>query len=336
MTVLCLHGTMAAGNKWAWQMKTNFAIRNCENQDDLRLLQVLTAEIWSRHGPYVSLHVGDVVWRYCRHPQPLAATLFPMWFDTGGTPAAYMQYDPSGSADIAIHPDRWSCQIEREVLSVAERKRVESLTQTGMAGGLTVGCLDHDQRREELLTTCGYRDTGRGAMHLIRHLNHPVEDIRECAGYEVRTVDTFENLEAMLDSSLSVPGRDRLDTDRYRRMIGAGFSPVQDVVALDQHRNVVAACIWWYDATNRAGELEPVGCHPEHQRRGLGRAVVCEALRLLQLSGATSAVVYTNNGNAPALKLYESCEFQYVATDRDFHKPLLPVTEDRAGGDSPR
>jgi GNAT superfamily N-acetyltransferase len=44
----------------------------------------------------------------------------------------------------------------------------------------------------------------------------------------------------------------------------------------------------WYDDATRSGYFAPVGTAPEHQHRGLGKAVMAEAVRRLADMGAVT------------------------------------------------
>jgi ribosomal protein S18 acetylase RimI-like enzyme len=105
---------------------------------------------------------------------------------------------------------------------------------------------------------------------------------------------------------------------------GGWFSFEQDIIARDEEKRIVAACLWWYDAHNRVGEFEPVGCHPGYRRKGLASAIMAESLRQMQSRGAVAAVVYTKNNNHAAIRCYASLGFKAVGTDRDWQKKLTP------------
>jgi predicted N-acetyltransferase YhbS len=70
----------------------------------------------------------------------------------------------------------------------------------------------------------------------------------------------------------------------------------------------------WFDDVTRTGAFEPVGTAPDHQRKGLGRAVMAEGLRRLRHLGATLAYVggFTPGANAlyasVGFKDYDLCE----------------------------
>jgi mycothiol synthase len=80
-------------------------------------------------------------------------------------------------------------------------------------------------------------------------------------------------------------------------------------VAATPEGKIGAFCIVWPDSVNQVGLFEPVGTHPDYQRKGLGRAVMLEGLRRLQQRGMSRAMVCTGEDNLPGVKLYESMGF---------------------------
>jgi ribosomal protein S18 acetylase RimI-like enzyme len=68
-----------------------------------------------------------------------------------------------------------------------------------------------------------------------------------------------------------------------------------------------------YALTGRAGRrgfLQRLAVDPDHRRRGVGRALVVDALRWLRRWRVERVVVNTPHGNEPALALYESLGFR--------------------------
>jgi len=77
-----------------------------------------------------------------------------------------------------------------------------------------------------------------------------------------------------------------------------------DLVAVAPDGEIASFCTIWYDDATRAALYDPVGTMPAHQRRGLGKAVMCEGLRRLEQMGALTAFV---NGFDPvANALYDA------------------------------
>ena len=81
-----------------------------------------------------------------------------------------------------------------------------------------------------------------------------------------------------------------------------------DLVAVAPDGAFSSFCVAWFEEENRIGALEPVGTHPAHRQRGLGKAVVSERLRWLQARGANMVYVGTSLHAAPN-RLYESVGF---------------------------
>jgi mycothiol synthase len=101
----------------------------------------------------------------------------------------------------------------------------------------------------------------------------------------------------------------------------------RDLIVVAWHGDTPAVCLSNFlepapDGTIR-GYLESLATHPDHRRRGLGRAAMAEGLRRLRDVGATSAWlgVDTDNDNR-ALVLYESCGFRVVSGGATYRKPF--------------
>ena len=90
-----------------------------------------------------------------------------------------------------------------------------------------------------------------------------------------------------------------------------------DIVAVAEDGELAAFCTVWFDDVTRTAVFEPVGTHPNHQKRGLGKAVMSEGLRRAQRLGATLATVSSYSTAAHAL--YESMGF----TDVDLLEPWI-------------
>lgn len=71
-----------------------------------------------------------------------------------------------------------------------------------------------------------------------------------------------------------------------------------------------SACTIWFDPVNAVGLFEPVATHPDFRGRGLGKAVMAEALRRMKAAGMRSAIVGFDPSNAAALALYTSLGFK--------------------------
>ncbi len=67
---------------------------------------------------------------------------------------------------------------------------------------------------------------------------------------------------------------------------------------------LVAFCTLWLDPVTRTGYFEPCGTDPDHQRKGLGKAVMLEAMRRAKDMDCVTVGGYSDAANA----LYSSVE----------------------------
>jgi ribosomal protein S18 acetylase RimI-like enzyme len=88
---------------------------------------------------------------------------------------------------------------------------------------------------------------------------------------------------------------------------------------------VAAFCYVWTDELNKMGYFEPVGVHPNYQRRGLGKSLLLEGLNRLKVEGMTEASVCAESDSPAAIGLYESVGFQKVKRLLTFRKTNLPL-----------
>src|ERR671924_223017 len=147
-------------------------------------------------------------------------------------------------------------------------------------------------------------------------------------GYELRTVRGDEDVERRVTVHRAAFAPSRVVADSYRRVMQAWpYRPELDQVAVAPDGSFAAFCLCWLDEENRAGNLEPVGTHPDHRRRGLARAVSLAGLRALHAAGAETALVYSVGGSH-ASRLYKSLGFASQSRHLAFCKRLRESSDD--------
>jgi mycothiol synthase len=78
-----------------------------------------------------------------------------------------------------------------------------------------------------------------------------------------------------------------------------------------------------HESTGQAGigEVYVVGVDPAEQGSGLGRALTLAGLHYLRSRGLPSVMLYVDEDNRPAIRLYESLGFAHQGTDVMFQHP---------------
>jgi mycothiol synthase len=119
---------------------------------------------------------------------------------------------------------------------------------------------------------------------------------------EARTRPSYGAFESTADFELYF--------NRYRKFTESEvYTPELDLITAVPDGRVGSFCICWMEKVNQVGSFEPVGTHPDFQRKGLGKAVMLEGLHRLEAKGMHTATVVTSETNTPAVRLYESIGF---------------------------
>ena len=93
-------------------------------------------------------------------------------------------------------------------------------------------------------------------------------------------------------------------------------------VAIAPGGSPAAYCIGWFDAISLSVEIEPLGTHPEHRRRGLAHAIVRDIQRRAWERGARTVMVWGTKANQAAARLYRSCDMTPRRAVRDHRLAL--------------
>jgi ribosomal protein S18 acetylase RimI-like enzyme len=306
-----------------------FASPRCyETERDLtRMLTLLQAGRAAGIETYYP-HVGDVKW-WLYYP-PLGSSWWPhiyLWDDSAGDRLlGWALLEPHGETfDVYYQPELHATETAAAMLAWAEeaaasRARAAGNYETGM-----FWVVPGDNFRIGWLEEHGYRATAHDAA-LARSLVEPIPEAGLPAGFVVRSCRGIEEVEARAWAQYGAFGSSARFEDYVLRfaalMRSPAYSPSADIVAAAPDGRIAAFCITWMDAVNRVGLFEPVGAHPDFQHKGLGKAVMLEALRRLREQGMQKVIVCTAHDNAPALSLYASVGFRPYSEFRFYARDL--------------
>lgn len=229
-----------------------------------------------------------------------------------GQIAAVLNADSPGEAFFQIHPILGAEIPFSEMLDVAERN-LAKIRADGLRE-LIVWLNAWDEKNKTVCSERSYQRARFQAEHMRRRtLTLPLPTFRAPAGYTVRSLGTEAELPARSWLSWKAFHPDEPD-DAYQGW--EWYRNIQriplyrrdlDLVAFAPDGEPAAFCTVWFDDATRTAVFEPVGTHPDHQRRGLGKAVMAEGLRRAERLGANLATVSSYGEAAHAL--YESMGF---------------------------
>jgi ribosomal protein S18 acetylase RimI-like enzyme len=155
-----------------------------------------------------------------------------------------------------------------------------------------------------------FLDAGFEVHERLHLLVRSLEQLPRASGVAIRRGHMADRPRVLAVDASAFPPFWRLDASGLDDALGATPSSRFRVVAApDGDRATVA-----YAITGRAGPrgyLQRLAVDPAYQRSGIGAALVVDGLRWLKRWGAKEVLVNTQEGNEPAVRLYEALGFRH-------------------------
>ncbi len=245
-----------------------------------------------------------------------------LWENAGGELAAYVISESKTDAHLQVHPDyRY---LEDELIAWAEA----NLGGEDADGrrGLEIYTYEYDALRQQRLAARGYEKMEYGGM--IRHLRlgcQPRPTVEVAAGYTLRTtnpedLDDCRRIADLLNAAFGRTIHNAAEFQNFARRAPCYRNDL-DLVAAAPDGSFAAYVGIPYDEQNRWGIFEPVCTHPDHQRKGLGRALMNEGLLRLWARSAADASVDTGD-MVPANAFYTAMGFTEAYKGYSWRKRL--------------
>lgn len=282
-----------------------------ENADDLRALQRLAQAVWRLDARLVEHTVGELAWSTRQHVGRESEWRRRLWFAGSDLAAWGWIYLPS-TLEWQVDPSR--PELLDDILDWFDAKAGDGRRQT------TARAANEDA--VERLRRRGYEQDRRAPwIRLnVRDLEH-IEEQRLPEGYQLRTVRGDEDLQARVAVHRAAFQPSRVNERSYASVMRTWpYDSDLDCVVEVPDGSFAVYALAWYDDDTRVGELEPVGTHPAHRRRGLARAVNLFALERLKEVGGECAIVACRGDDAypvPRL-LYKSIGFSELTRSLPF------------------
>jgi mycothiol synthase len=260
------------------------------------------------------IHTGDLNW-WLFYP-PIGNDLFQhtyLWDDPAqpGRILGWMMVDPTWpSFEVFMQPELLGTPQAFEMYAYAEAQAYATAGADKPMHKLWVA--EGDRFQHEFLESRGYAPASWDTA-FERRLAQPIPDpvlpegfsLRPCLGLpevEARAIAQYGAFES------EAPMQPYLE--RFSRFMQTdAYAGAMDMLAVVPDGCIGAFCIAWSDAVTCCGHFEPVGTHPDFQRKGLGKAVLLGAMQRLQAQGMRHASVCTAENHTPAVQLYQAVGF---------------------------
>lgn len=274
--------------------------------------------------------VGDSVWRDLEAPSDASALV-----------VAHVGTDPAGALHVAAAENEPAQRIGTVVLA-PDHRTVEVLAGLvdraarddvcGDADRLVVWALGADDAVDAVLWQVG-ADRARELLQMRVAL--PVaEEPAWPDGVRPRPFRPGQDDDPWLRVNNRAFAADpdqhgwTLDTLRGRQR-EPWFDPAGFLLAVTDEGDIAGFC--WTKVhppsppldPEPVGEIYVIGVDPDHQGRGLGRALVLAGLRSLHEQGTRTGMLYVDAANTGALSLYRALGFEVVRSDRAYARTVV-------------
>ena len=248
-------------------------------------------------------------WRWhfiktCAYTAPVEEVTL-IWEDAAGQIKAVLHPIADNEIRLHIHPSVRSEAMEKQILQEAE-----PYFKGWMTGGgrLFLPVFAYDHLRQRVLPELGYQKVPGWGNHY--HLDlpevmpqralHPDFELHSMGGPEAYARRSWASWRAFHPDEPD----DDFDGDGswYSNMQAAPlYRRELDIVAAAKDGEIAAFTTIFYDDTTRSAVCVLVGTAQEHQRKGLGKAVMWEGFRRLKAMGCTWVFATAHDQAADAL-----------------------------------
>lgn len=228
-----------------------------------------------------------------------------VWEDKGKI-IAFAHSEYLGSAFLQVLPDYQ--RMEANMLDWAERHLAIS---NGDHLNLEAWAYDDDHFREHLLASSGFDQSHFFMVNRRREDNQDLPEAHLAAGYQIRGMSRdMSDCVQMANLLNAAFNRSFHSAQEYSNFQTAPhYRPEYDLVALSPDGTIVANAQLTLVEENGYAEFEPVCTHPEHQRKGLARALIATGLGILRAKGIQTVYVDAASDNPASNALYEQMGF---------------------------
>ena len=312
---------------------SSLSSRPWSEPDDLRSIQALVSAAWrSPIRPRVPLTVGDLEWWIASGgPDVDWSERIRIW-SVGGDPIAWGWVKPPAALDwfvshelntndeVAVRQGilAWHADVARTAswLAAAPEPADPVTMEVWAAEGWPESAIVRD---------LGWTASDVALTQYLQPLDVELDPPRVPDGYILRSVRVPDDLEARVAVHRAAFAPSKMTVEKYRILVAQDhYAPERDIVLEASDGTFAAFAMCWADPVGSIGEFEPVGTHPDHQRRGLGRVIMRHGLRLMRAAGLRDAMVFSLRSNAASEALYRSAGFDAAAIHRVYERSAEP------------
>jgi mycothiol synthase len=299
-----------------------------DEKDLSAMCELLEQGRMADNGTYY-VHIGDLKWWLYYPPLDEDLRDYTYLWDDPDNPGRLLGWaliTPGWvGIDVYTQPELRDSLIAKEMHLWAEEKATMVARQKQLQTIHNIWISHDDAALVEHYQQQGFK-LRPGMIHLIRNLDEELPAVSSPDSFVLRgckgTMEVSLRAAAQHGAFSSTAPFEKYQRRFENFMRSKVYQPELDIVAVAGDGQIASFGMMWIDLKNKVGLFEPVGTHPNFQRKGLGRAVVLKGLHILQAWGMQKAIVSAFDDNQPAINLYESIGFQVAKQLGTFEKDV--------------
>ena len=259
---------------------------------------------WLDGAPFVASHPGDLEWWFASDAPDALEEHLRLWF---------VDESIRAWSWIRGHLVHWE---DRPGDPSTDGRILDAILEGAIAettGRLEAWAPDDDPTTVAALARLGFRRQELRLSQFQRRVDGDpqIGDAVPPAGYTLRHVSGHDEIAARVEIHRAAFAPSEMTVEKYERLTTLPHYKFEnDLVVEAPDGSLAAFAMVWWDPAAMVGEFEPVGTHPDHQRRGLGRALLSHGLRRYRDLGARVVQIYSMSDNAASEGLYQAVGFE--------------------------
>jgi ribosomal protein S18 acetylase RimI-like enzyme len=225
--------------------------------------------------------------------------------------------------DVHIRPDLRNLDLEREFVARADAELLRLVDLHGIDGDRITAESDRDDSlRAQALTDLGWLPVDEPPWRINRAALTDLSEPEVPEDYTIRQVGDLSEADDLALVHAAAFGS-TWTPEMYRKLMDSpGYAMEREWVVVADDGEYAAFTVTWRDPINLTGLFEPVGTHPDHRRRGLGKAMLLTVLHAMADEGMEHGIVVSEGTNEGSNALYESAGFAPWRFIDNWFKPV--------------
>lgn len=239
-----------------------------------------------------------------------AANWIQLWEDECGALQGYAWVDDYRNLHFEYRPQPG---LGDEMVRWGLARAADLPVEEGDENLLDSNCRGSAAERIALLRRHGFEDSPVRTVHYVHRLNTPPQAPQLPAGFLLRPLAGESEVEGVVALHRAAFGTEQMtEEDRLATLHTSEYSPELDWVVQTADGRLAAYCTGTLSPVGEelVGYTDPVAVHPDFQRLGLAKAMLCAGAAALQTRGAVCVRLGTTSENTGMRRAAEAAGFE--------------------------